>query len=216
MLHKKRPDSIESTAWKWLVIGPGADWIERIDNERNSIAIKNSSWPGVDFSQQKFVGRMRSVAIGIASLILSWSYTTKAHPHHPHNYPCHHYYHHHHHRCHHWSLLIIINNIIIITINIIIVITTNTDHLKNLHHFPNLAFTMIINIPLSSSSLRQDHHHHHATMTSIIIIIIIIIIINIIFMFTVAYLLWIQRFSEVLYLLQKEISNCKNNSDNNL
>ena len=209
MLHKKRPDSIESTAWKWLVIGPGADWIERIDNERNSIAIENFSWPGVHFSQQKFVGRMRSVAIGIASLILSWSYTTKAHPHHPHNYPCHHYYHHHNHHCHHWSSLIIINNIIIITINIIIVITTNTDHLKNLHHFPSLTFTMITKTPLSSSSsLCQHHHRHHATMISIIIITIIIII-NIIFMFIVAYLLWIQRFFEVLYLLQKEISNHK-------
>ena len=51
MLHKTRPDSIESTAWKWLVIGLGADWIGRIDNEGNSIAIENFSWPGVDFLQ---------------------------------------------------------------------------------------------------------------------------------------------------------------------
>ena len=194
MLHKTRPDSIASTAWKYLMTG-------RIDNESNSIAIENFSWPDVEFLQQKFVGRIRSVAISIASLILSWTYPTKAHHHHPHHYSRHHYYHHHHHRCHHWSSLIIINNIIIITINIIIVITTNTDHLKKLHHLPNLTFTMIINTPLSSSSLRQHHHHHHATMTSIIIIII--------FMFIVAYLLWIQCFFEVLYLLQKEISNHK-------
>ena len=194
MLHKTRPDSIESTAWKWLMTG-------RIDNESNSIAIENFSWPDVEFLQQKFVGPIRSEAISIASLILSWTYPTKAHHHHLHHYHRHHYYHHHHHRRHHWSSLIIIIDIIIITIVIIIVITTNTDHLKNLHHFPNLAFTMIINIPLSSSSLRQDHHHHHATMTSIIIIII--------FMFIVAYLLWIQCFFEVLYLLQKEISNHK-------
>ena len=45
--------------------------IGRIDNESNSIATENFSWPGVDFLQQKFVGRIRSVAIGIASLILS-------------------------------------------------------------------------------------------------------------------------------------------------
>ena len=175
--------------------------IGRIDNESNSIATENFSWPGVDFLQQKFVGRIRSVAIGIASLILSWTYPTKAHHHHLHHYSRHHYYHHHHHRRHHWSSLIIIIDIIIITIVIIIVITNNTDHLKNLHHFPYLTFTMIINIPLSSSSLRQHYHHHHATTTSIIIIII--------FMFIVAYLLWIQCFFEVLYLLQKEISNHK-------
>ena len=202
MLHKTRPDSIMSKAWKWLTIG-------RIDNENISIAIENFSRPDVDFLQQNFVGRIRNVAISIASLILSWTYPTKAHHHHLHHYHRHHYYHHHHHRRHHWSSLIIIIDIIIITIVIIIVITTNTDHLKNLHHFPSLTFTMIIKTPLSSSSsLCQHHHRHHATMTSIIIITIIIII-NIIFMFIVAYLLWIQRFFEVLYLLQKEISNHK-------
>ena len=198
MLHKTRLDSIASTAWKWLTIG-------RIDNESISIAIENFSRPDVDFLQQNFVGRIRSVSISIASLILSWSYTTKAHHHHLHHYRLHHYYH----RCHHWSSLIIIINIIIITILINIFLTTNTDHLKKLHHFPSLTFTMITKTPLSSSSsLCQHHHRHHATMISIIIITIIIII-NIIFMFIVAYLLWIQRFFEVLYLLQKEISNHK-------
>ena len=64
MLHKTRPDSIASTAWKRLMTG-------RIDNESNSIAIENFSWPDVEFLQQKFVGRIRSVAISIASLILS-------------------------------------------------------------------------------------------------------------------------------------------------
>ena len=64
MLHKTRPDSMESTALRWLVI-------RRIDNEGYSIAIENFSWPGVDFLQQKFVGRIRNVAISIASLIVS-------------------------------------------------------------------------------------------------------------------------------------------------
>ena len=44
MLQKTRPDSIASTAWKWLMTG-------RIDNEGNSIAIENFSRPGVDFLQ---------------------------------------------------------------------------------------------------------------------------------------------------------------------
>ena len=75
--------------------------IERIDNERNSIAIENFTWPGVDLLQQKSVGRIRGVAIGIASLILSSSYTTKANHHHPHHHRSQHYYHHHHHRRQH-------------------------------------------------------------------------------------------------------------------
>ena len=64
MLHKTRPASSDSTARKWLMTG-------RIDKESNSIAIENFSWPDVDFLQQKFVGRIRNVAISIASLILS-------------------------------------------------------------------------------------------------------------------------------------------------
>ena len=42
---------MESAAWKWLMI-------ERIDNEHNSIAIENFTWPGVDLLQQKSVGEL--------------------------------------------------------------------------------------------------------------------------------------------------------------
>ena len=142
MLHKTRPDSIASTAWKWLMTG-------RIDNESNSIAVENFSWPGVDFLQQKFVGRIRSVAISIASLILSSSYTTKAHHHHPHHYSRHHYYH----RCHHWSSLY---------------------YQHNHNHHSHQYFSHHQHWPLKKTSSLPQPHVYHDNQDAIIIIIIIV------------------------------------------